>query len=165
MNNWIKRFELESNEDNDILEYASYVAALVGDYVIMHICKEPRRTSEHTGHTWVYEILQGHPIHCYEMFRMEKFIFHKLCTELFEQGLKETKGMRVQEMVAIFLNMVGHGLGNRMLQERFQHLGETISRHIHEVLLACLKLSFKYIRPQDPMFRDCEVKIKSDQRY
>ena len=51
MNNWIKRFELESNEDNDILEYASYVAALVGDYVIMHICKEPRRTSEHTGHT------------------------------------------------------------------------------------------------------------------
>lgn len=93
MNNWIKRFELESNEDNDILEYASYVAALVGDYVIMHICKEPRRTSEHTGHTWVYEILQGHPIHCYEMFRMEKFIFHKLCTELVEQGLKETKGM------------------------------------------------------------------------
>lgn len=42
---------------------------------------------------------------------MEKSIFHKLCTELVEQGLKETKGMEVQEMVAIFLNMVGHAMG------------------------------------------------------
>ncbi|KAK8508605.1 hypothetical protein V6N12_044521 [Hibiscus sabdariffa] len=28
-------------------------------------------------------------------------------------------------MVAMFFNMVGHAQGNRMIQERFQHSGET----------------------------------------
>ena len=142
------------------MEDASYVAALVGEYAIMHICKEPRRTSEHTGHTWVYEILQGHPIHCYEMFRMEKFIFHKLCTELVEQGLKETKGMRVQEMVAIFLNMVGHGLGNRMLQERFQHSGETISRLFMMSYLLALNCPSNILDHKIPCFVIVRSKLK-----
>ncbi|KAL4313864.1 hypothetical protein AHAS_Ahas15G0027700 [Arachis hypogaea] len=58
--------------------------------------------------------------------------------------------MGVQEMVAMFLNTVGHGVGNRMIQERFQHFGETVSRHFHKVLIACLRLSIKYIKPSDP---------------
>ena len=37
-------------------------------------------------------------------------------------------------MLAIFLAMVGHGHCNRVLQELFQHSGETISRLIHKVL-------------------------------
>ncbi|XP_045802374.1 uncharacterized protein LOC123895954 [Trifolium pratense] len=73
--------------------------------------------------------------------------------------------MGVEEMVAMFLVVVGHGVGNRMIQERFQHSGETVSRHFHRVLHACLKLSFKYIKPKDPMFRDCHAKVKNDQSY
>jgi hypothetical protein len=42
--------------------------------------------------------------------------------------------MIVEEMVAMFLVIVGHGVGNRMIQERFQHSGETVSRHFHRVL-------------------------------
>lgn len=96
---------------------------------------------------------------------MEKHIFNKLCNELVEHDLKSSKHMGVEEMVAMFLVVVGHGVGNRMIQERFQHSGETVSRHFHRVLHACLKLSFKYIKPEDPMFCECHAKIKNDQRY
>nr|KYP66301.1 hypothetical protein KK1_012589 [Cajanus cajan] len=99
------------------------------------------------------------------MFRMKKHIFYNLCSKLVDHGLRASKRMRVEEMVAIFLNMVGHGVGNRMLQERFQHSGETISRHIHKVLNACLKLCVEYIRPQDPLFHDSQAKIENDTRY
>ncbi|KAK7276933.1 hypothetical protein RIF29_18082 [Crotalaria pallida] len=165
MNDWKEQFKQDTNEDDAIMEEASYVGALVGEYAIRHLCKEPCRTREQSGHAWVQGILQGHPIRCYEQFRMEKHIFYKLCTELVDLGLKPTNRTGVEEMVGMFLNMVGHGLGNRMLQEIFQHSGETISRHIHKVLTACLNLSFKYIRPQDPKFRDTHGKIKNDKRY
>jgi hypothetical protein len=155
----------ESNEDDDIFEHASLVAALTGEYAIKHLCKEPCRTSKLTGHAWVKEILQGNPTRCYEMFRMEKHIFHKLCTELVNHGLKSTNHIGVEEMVAMFLVVVGHGVGNRMIQERFQHLGETVSRHFHDVLFACLSLSMKYIKPQDPLFRNSHAKIRGDPRY
>jgi hypothetical protein len=68
-------------------------------------------------------------------------------------------------MVAMFLVVVGHGVGNRMIQERFQHSGETVSRHFHDVLFACLSLSMKYIKPQDPLFRNSHAKIRGDPRY
>lgn len=52
--------ELDSNEDNDIIEDASCVVALVGNYDIRHLCKESCRNSSYTGHAWVHETLQGH---------------------------------------------------------------------------------------------------------
>ncbi|KAJ8533606.1 hypothetical protein K7X08_006930 [Anisodus acutangulus] len=150
-------------EDGDIFQQAFFVSALVGEYAVKNLCKEPCRSSELTGHAWVQEILQGNPTHCYEMFRMIKHTFNLLCTELVEHGLKSSNRMGVEEIVAMFLVVVGHGVGNRMIQERFQHSGETVSRHFHQVLHTCLKLSIKYIKPEDPMFRDCHSKIKNDQ--
>jgi len=105
----------DEDDDDDLLEKASNVSALVGEYIVKYLCKEPCRSNNHTGHSWVHEILQGHLIRCYEMFRMGKLTFHKLCTNLANHGLVPTNSLGVEEMVAIFLNMVG----NRMLQERF----------------------------------------------
>ncbi|CAJ2645509.1 unnamed protein product [Trifolium pratense] len=164
MNGWKEHLEQNTQDDDDddaIFEEASLLAALVGQYAINNLCKEPCRTSELTGHSWV----QGNPTRCYEMLRMEKHIFNKLCNELVEHGLKSSKRMTIEEMVAMFLVIVGHGVGNRMIQERFQHSGETVSRHFHRVLHACLKLSFKYIKPEDPMFCHCHAKVKNDKRY
>ncbi|KAK8585330.1 hypothetical protein V6N13_076204 [Hibiscus sabdariffa] len=141
MEDWGIDFGLENNEEDDVTKEIYHVTALVGQYTAKQLCKVPRRTSEQTGHAWVQEILQGHPIRCYEMFRMEKHIFHMLCTELVESGLKVTTRMGIEEMVAMFLNMDGHAQGNRMIQERFQHSGETVSRHLHKVLIACLRKS------------------------
>ncbi|XP_050897585.1 uncharacterized protein LOC127104449 [Lathyrus oleraceus] len=161
------REEEDDNDDDDdeFFQQASFVAALIGEYAVSQLCKEPCRTSELSGHAWVQEILQGNSTRCYEMFRMEKHIFNLICTKLVEHGLKSSKRMGVEEMVAMFLVVVGHGVGNRMIQERFQHSGETVSRHFHRVLRACLKLSMKYIKPEGPTFHDCHSKIKNDQRY
>ncbi|MED6220911.1 hypothetical protein PIB30_049341 [Stylosanthes scabra] len=48
----------------------------------------------------------------------------ELRVELVEHGLKGTKRMGVQEMVVMFLKMVGYRVGNRMIQERFRRDGE-----------------------------------------
>lgn len=150
--------------EDDIRENEE-VSALIGQYTVKYLCKEPRRDGDQTGHAWVQEILHGHPIRCYEMFRMEKHVFYQFCNELVGHGLQATKGMGIEEMVGMFLNLLGHGEGNRMMQERFQHSGETVSRHFHRVLVACLKLSFEYIKPQDRRFRNVNEKIQNDQRY
>ncbi|XP_054788932.1 uncharacterized protein LOC129294533 [Prosopis cineraria] len=158
-----KRYMEESSKKR--LNRAQKVSALIRLYATKHLCKEPQRNSEYTGYLWVNEILEGHPVRCYEMFRMEPHMFHQLCNELTWYGLKDTRRMRVQEMVAIFLNTIGHGLGNRMAQERFQHSGETIHRHFHEVLMACSKLAMEYIKPQDRSFHHVSNKIENDKRY
>ncbi|KAL1290786.1 hypothetical protein AAHE18_20G154400 [Arachis hypogaea] len=117
-------------EDIDEIEN---ISGLIGQYTVNYLCKKPCRTSEQIGYLWVQEILCGHSIRCYKMFRMEKHIFFQFCDELVEQGLKCTRQMEVQKMVAMFLNTVSHGVGNRIIQKRFQHSGETLSRHFHEL--------------------------------
>jgi hypothetical protein len=121
----------EDEEDDDIFKQAIFVSALVGEYAVNHLCKEPCRISELTSHSLVQEILQGNATHCYAMFRMEKHVFNLLCSELVELGLKSCNRMTVEEMVAMFLVVVGHGVGNRMIQEMFQHSDETVSRYFH----------------------------------
>ncbi|GAA0147370.1 hypothetical protein LIER_36504 [Lithospermum erythrorhizon] len=44
--------------------------------------------------------------------------------------------MGIEEQLAIFLSVVGQNKTNREMQERFQHSGETISRHFNNVLKA-----------------------------
>ncbi|CAN0860146.1 Protein ALP1-like [Linum grandiflorum] len=44
-------------------------------------------------------------------------------------------------MVVIFLYTIAHNHKNRVLQKRFGRSGETISRHIHRVLRAILRLA------------------------
>lgn len=42
------------------------------------------------------------------MLRLEKHVFNQLCIELVEHGLKGSKRMGVQEMVTMFVHMLGH---------------------------------------------------------
>uniref|UniRef100_A0A5B6Z4X2 DUF8040 domain-containing protein n=1 Tax=Davidia involucrata TaxID=16924 RepID=A0A5B6Z4X2_DAVIN len=99
-------------------------------YYRTHIARELCRTNEQTGFKWVCDILKGHPTRCHEQLRMDKDVFLSFCELLkLRYGLKSSRNIGIHEKVAIFLNCLGHGLSNRMLQERFQHSGETISRH------------------------------------
>ena len=59
---------------------------------------------------------------------MDKQVFSLLCVALVEHDLKSTKRMGVEEMIAMFLHVLGHGVGNRIIQEMFQHSGKIISR-------------------------------------
>ncbi|KAL0429595.1 UNVERIFIED_CONTAM: hypothetical protein Sradi_0585500 [Sesamum radiatum] len=55
--------------------------------------------------------------------------------------------MSVYEEVGIFLMICAHGVDNRLMQEIFNHSGETISRHFHRVLKVVGKLANDIIRP------------------
>jgi hypothetical protein len=76
--------------------------------------------------------------------------------------LQDTERMDVNEKLVIFLHTIGHNLRNRVLQDKFQHSGETISRHFNKVLKAINGLRDVCIKdPPDAV----PSKILGDSRY
>ena len=117
------------------------------------------------------EVLTGHPIRCVNAFRMELHLFSRLCEELsIKYGLKSSQKTSIIEKVGIFLYTVATGVSNRIVMERFQRSGDTISRVFHEVLNAITNrkttcLAHDIIRPQDPNFREIPSRIANDEIY
>lgn len=100
-------------------------------------------TSILTGEMWMKEVINGHPIRCVNAFRMEPQLFLRLCKDLsLNYGLKASSNMPIFEKVGIFLYAIAQGASNRVLGERFQRSGDSISRAIHEVLnsISCRKV-------------------------
>ena len=59
---------------------------------------------------------------------MEPEVFIGLCEALKVYGkLEHSRYLTVQEQVCIFLLIIGQNKQNRVVQERFQHSGQTIS--------------------------------------
>ena len=77
---------------------------------------------------------EGSKTTCYDKLRLTKRNFHDLCAMLREKcGLKDSTFVTVEENVAMFLQVVGHGLKMRMLGGTYQRSLETISRHLSTV--------------------------------
>ncbi|TXG64348.1 hypothetical protein EZV62_011342 [Acer yangbiense] len=110
------------------------------------LIKEPCRNSPCTQWMFIMEILNGNDLRCQEQCRMEKHVFVKLCDRLRSYGLTFTKGVRLEEAVCMFLLTLGHGVGNRIIQEQFQHSGETVSRQFGIVIEKMIMLAFDEIR-------------------
>lgn len=109
--------------------------------------RTPIHTSSQTGARYVNEVLQGHELRCKREFRMETHVFHSLVKCLKDKGfLRDTRYVSVEEQVAMFLHTLAKNASNRTLQERFQHSGETASRHFRQVLHAVTQLSKDFIR-------------------
>ncbi|XP_042960172.1 uncharacterized protein LOC122295163 [Carya illinoinensis] len=156
----------EEEKEDDIDFVIALKLMVASKYYTTYMVKEPCRTSLHIGHKFVMEILNGHHDRCHQQFRMEKYIFHALCKELNERyNLTGTQNITIEEMVGIFLITLGHGFGNRMAQERFQHSGETISRHFNNVLMSISRMTVDIINPTDREFKDIPKKIREDERY
>lgn len=136
-------FELELDE-------MELVAAAAGYHYYNSLTKQPRRSHNESpcGTRFMAEVLNGDDDGCREMFRMDKHVFHKLCGTLRQKGmLRDTPGVMIEEQLGIFLNIVGHNERNRVIQERFEHSGETISRHFNNVLKAVKSLSREFLQP------------------
>ncbi|XP_016698872.1 uncharacterized protein [Gossypium hirsutum] len=158
-------------DDLDLeLDEMELVAAAAGYYYYNSITRQTRCASLPSGSGFMNEVLEGPDDLCREMLRMDKHVFHKLCYTLRHRGmLRDTAGVMIEEQLAIFLNIVGHNERNRVIQERFQHSGETISRHFNNVLKAIKSLSREFLQPPDfttppeilnnnrfsPYFKDC----------
>ncbi|XP_028052273.1 uncharacterized protein LOC114256795 [Camellia sinensis] len=143
----------------------NYVEAyrIATDYYKAYVLKVPCRTSILSGRAWITELFEGHNGRFRDELCMPKQVFIRLCTTLVNDfGLRVPErphGLHVEESVAIFIHVLKN-LPNRELQERFQHSGETISRHFHTVLKAMKKFTVVHCRPpanfqthRDPIFQ------------
>ena len=144
--------ELEqSRREQNEKEWMS-LCRIAGKYILMYyekyLFKKPCRTSKSSRYIFIQEILQGNETRCYENFRLKKVVFVNLSKDLEEKyGLKPTRGMSINEMLGMFLMTCAHGAGNRMIQDIFQHSGETVHRHFHSILKAVSKLARDIIKP------------------
>ncbi|KAJ9565715.1 LOW QUALITY PROTEIN: hypothetical protein OSB04_001681 [Centaurea solstitialis] len=85
--------------------------------------------------TWESDIV------CINVLRMDMNAFAILCELLkTRSGLLEDGEVTIKEQVVVFVNILAHHTKNRCLQVRFYRSGETISRYVHGVLSASLRL-------------------------
>jgi hypothetical protein len=61
----------------------------------------------------------------------------------------------VEEQVAVFLNILAHHTKNRSIQVRLSRSGQTISRYVHRVLAAVMRLRNDLLAKPEPVPQDC----------
>uniref|UniRef100_A0A803N2W9 DDE Tnp4 domain-containing protein n=1 Tax=Chenopodium quinoa TaxID=63459 RepID=A0A803N2W9_CHEQI len=167
----MKHMDIDDDRKRKFWIAIAYAISLIYTYYCKYIYKEPCMTLNFTGEKWIREVLNGHPIRCVNAFRMEPRLLLRLCNDLSSKyGLKASGNMSIVEKVCILLYALAQGVSNRVLCERFQRSGDTISRVIHEVLYSISSrkvkgLAHDIIRPYDPSFKGVLAKIATDNRY
>ncbi|KAG8379279.1 hypothetical protein BUALT_Bualt07G0072000 [Buddleja alternifolia] len=163
---------MDFNEENEHEEFkdlatVALVSVMVGKVVYYyenHMVKEPCRDSIYQGHRFIMDVLNGHFIRRPELFRMEKHVFLRLAKELRQRNLlDDSREVSVEEQSATFLMTIAHNERNRILQERFQHSGETISCRFNTVLKALARFSMSIIVP--PSFEEIASYIHNNNKY
>lgn len=109
---------------------------------------QPMRNCQLSGREYIAEVLNCDNIRrCQEVFRMKREVFQFLCSELQNKGgLNVSRHIAVDEKVGMFLWTVARAASNRDVQEHFQHSGDTVSRHFHDVLHAINLLIPEYVK-------------------
>jgi hypothetical protein len=135
-------------------------------YAIKHIAKQPCRDSKETGYKWLIYTLTSNETKCHDMFRMKPRVLFQLCNVLqHTYGLQHTGQIRLEEFVGICLMTLAQRSCNRLVQERFQHYGETIHRHSHKVIKALNIMAMDLIKSSNPTFSEVPKKIRHRQLY
>ena len=129
--------------------------------------KVSMHTNIQTGYEWVQYILNEHEQKCRNVFRLLSLMFRQLCNTLcIKYGYDDTKRVCLEEFVVITLVILGNGMGNRMMHDRFQHLDETVHRHVATVVtLLATVMAADIIKPVDHSFRNVPSHIRNSKRY
>jgi hypothetical protein len=115
---------------------AAVGGAAVIQYMTPHLNKTPMYDSKLSGEDWVQELLHGHQDRFHDNLGMSKHVFRKLVQELqMYAGLNDSKHIKKEEQVAIFLRLCRTGGVTRDIRERFQRSADTISRCVVKILL------------------------------
>ncbi|XP_015689038.1 protein ALP1-like isoform X1 [Oryza brachyantha] len=94
---------------------------------------------------------------CIFYLRMDRRCFRMVCSLVREiGGLRDTRNMKLEEMVAMFLHILGHDEKNRAIHIDFQRSSETVSRNFHKVLGAVLKLWTVLLKKPKPISTQCK---------
>ena len=71
-------------------------------------------------------------------------------------GLRDTRNVKVEEMVAMFLHILAYDQKSRSMMTDYQRSQETISRHFNNVLGAVLKLWRVQLKSPQPITDNCK---------
>ncbi|KAH7855947.1 hypothetical protein Vadar_030892 [Vaccinium darrowii] len=116
--------------------------------------KIPFHTSPLQGRGYIDDLLNAHSGRFNRELKMPKSTFHKLVEELqtiYGWQVGKGNGVQCDEALAMFIFLL-RGFDNHELQERFQHSGETVSRHVHKMLRCLRRFNYdklKLTRSQD----------------
>ncbi|KAA0037840.1 retrotransposon protein [Cucumis melo var. makuwa] len=69
--------------------------------------------------------------------------------------LESTEHVDVEEMVALFLHVLAHGVKNRQIQREFVRSSKTVSRHFNMVLMIVLRLHDELLATPQPIMSGC----------
>jgi hypothetical protein len=92
--------------------------------------KIPYHTSALTGAAWVAELMSGHPERIRCELGVHLHVFKILVAYLQIIGYNHSKGVMLEEQLAIFLYRCTTGLSIRHVGERFQRTNDTISKYV-----------------------------------
>ena len=92
--------------------------------------KQAYHTSALSGAGWVLELLEGHPEHIRCELGVHKHVFRFLVSYLQVIGEQHSRGISLEEQVAIFLYRCVTGVSVRHAGERFQRSNDTILKYV-----------------------------------
>ncbi|XP_075499391.1 uncharacterized protein LOC142537781 [Primulina tabacum] len=97
----------------------------------------------------LHRIIEIGDVQCVVNLRMKRNAFAHLCYLLTHVGgLGDSRYVRIEEKVAMFLSILAHHKKNRIIGHDYVRSGQTISAHFHEVLGSVLKLhTILLVRP------------------
>ena len=114
---------------SDDIVLTSYLArcASVVAYIETYMNKVLMHTNLQTGYEQVQYILNGNERKCRNVFRLSRHVFRELCNTLRTQyRYDSTKRVCLEKSMAITFVVLGSGMCNKMVHDRFQHSGETM---------------------------------------
>ncbi|KAL8510978.1 hypothetical protein ACS0TY_017700 [Phlomoides rotata] len=89
---------------------------------------------------------------CISNLRMDRNSFAHLCVMMRELGgLVDHRYVGVEEQVSMFLSLLAHHKKNRILKFNYIRSGQTISKFVHIVLKAVLKLHSLFLVTPKPV--------------
>ncbi|KAL6495191.1 hypothetical protein OROGR_030617 [Orobanche gracilis] len=101
-------------------------------------------------------LVRDSDILCRNHLRMDRKAFNTLCEMVRDiGGLKGTRNMSLEEIVAIFVYIVAHHKKNQTITGYFYRSGESVSRQFHSCLKAILKLHVELLKKPSPITDDC----------
>ncbi|WVZ99025.1 hypothetical protein U9M48_044383 [Paspalum notatum var. saurae] len=114
--------------------------------------------NEHYGSNYPTDADPSQPDTITEQLRMDRRCFWNLCSLVKDiGGLRDTRNVSVEEMVAMFLHVLAYDEKSRSMRADYQRSQETISRYFNNVLGAILKLWRVLLKTPQPISNNCAL--------
>ena len=124
----------------------------------IRLIREPCRFDPESRSKNLNDIIYESDILCVEQLQMDRRCFWTLCNLVTDiGGLRDTRNVKVEEMVAMFLHILPHDEKSRSMRTDYQRSQETISRHFNNVLGAVLKLWRVLLKSPQPITDNCKA--------